>query len=335
MLSNMQDVCTMTILNSLNSKFNTDDLRHIEVAIRKALSAYEIKPKEVALTTYHYTLPEEYKAFMVAKKIAGMSNNTLYIYKLYMEEMLYYFSKPITNISTNDIRIFLYEIQQKRNLSNRSLDARRSALMSFFSWCSCEGFIPKNPMSTIKPIKYEITPVSPLSDLNLEQVRNACKDCREKAVIEFLYSTGCRVGELASLHLTDINFESREVKVVGKGNKHRVCYLSARAVLALKEYIKTKPCDSDMDAIIVTSRAPYARVKESAIQDIVKKVGIRCGIPDLHCHQLRHTMATEALKNGMSITDLQRLLGHTNINTTTIYAKTNLEAVKLSHSKYL
>ena len=168
----------------------------------------------------------------------------------------------------------------------------------------------------------------------MELVRDACKTYREKAIIETLYSTGCRVTELARLKKTDVDFQKGEVYLFGKGNKHRISYLNAKAEVALKKYLFSRT-DND-PALFVSDRNPYHGIQKTTIEQIVKKIGQCSGIGRrVFPHLIRHTTATDALERGMNVTELQKILGHEKLNTTMIYAKVCQENVKYSHRRYV
>lgn len=245
-----------------------------------------------------------------------------------------YINKPITELTTNDIRIYLYNLQKRRNISNHSVDCKRVVIHSFLEWCKNEEYIQKNPCNQIQPIKYEKKPREPLTDIELELVREACKSVREKAIIELFYSTGCRVSEMVNLNKEDIDFKTGEVFLFGKGNKHRISYLNAKSEVYVKKYLHMRK-DNDC-ALFVSERKPYKRLSKTGIERIVRVIGERSDIErPLYPHLIRHTTATDALKRGMNITELQAILGHQKLDTTMIYAKVSQDNVKYSHRKYI
>lgn len=205
---------------------------------------------------------------------------------------------------------------------------------TFLDWCRQEGYIPSNPCDRIRPIKYETKPRTPLTDLELEIVRDACKNYRERALVELLYSTGCRVSELAILKKSDIDFSTKEVQLFGKGSKHRISYINARTEIALKKYWLTRK-DMD-DSVICTVRQPYHGIKKPQIEQIIRQIGERANLGrNLYPHLIRHTTATSALERGMDVTELQKMLGHEKLDTTMIYAKVSQESLRYSHHRYV
>ena len=234
----------------------------------------------------------------------------------------------------NDVKAYLYNFQKTRNVSNRTLDSVRSILSSFFSWASAEGYLEKNIMISVKPIKYRRKQRGSLDDYELEKLRSACETIRDEALVEFLYSTGCRVSELVNVNKEDVNIKDGEVTLIGKGDKERKSYLTAHASLALQEYLKSR--DDDNNALFVSKVKPHNRLKKGAIEKIIGELGVKAGIDKkVYPHLIRHTTATMGLQHGMDVTEIQKMLGHANIETTMIYAEVNQNDVKTSHKKYI
>lgn len=299
--------------------------------LRYQLNEYDVAKKSTELVVYDMGTTEHYKAFFVSKKVEGMSAGSLALYKTYIDLFFDYVKKPVAMISANDVRIFLYQIQKDRNVSDRTLETIRAIINSFFEWSTIEGYIGANPCRVIKPIKHEVKERKPLTNLELEMVRQACKTTREQAIVEVMYSTGCRVTELERLNINDVNFDTKEVALFGKGDKHRTSYISARAEVALKRYLAERT-DGD-EALFVYAVKPNDRLKKAGIECLIKHIGNEAGIDRLHPHLLRHTMATDALSRGMDVAEIQKVLGHSNVDTTMIYAKINDTEVKRKHSK--
>lgn len=305
--------------------------------IRNKLSVYvnefDIAPRETGVVKYTGYLPEFYKMYMVSRKIEGLSMKTLNLYNLYLNDFFFTVNKNAADITANDIRVYLYNIQQARNLSNRTLDSRRTAIHAFFEWAAGEGYIEKNPCRPIKNIKYERIQKEPLTNIELERVRQACKTIREKALVEFLYSTGARVTEACTVKISDIDFVNGEVVVLGKGSKHRKTYLNARSKILLMQYLNSR--DDSSEYLFVGERKPHMQLKKAAVEKILRGIGELAEMDrPLTPHLFRHTLATILLQRGTPITEVQKILGHVNINTTMIYAKVSDNDVRASHMKY-
>ena len=312
----------------------------LQIAVRildTVAEHYDIKPRELSLAPYTGDgLPEIVKIYLVCKRIEGLSEQTL---TTYMRNLRLFFNavmKPMPEITTNDIRIYLYRYQRERGCSDRSLDKYRGYLFSFFSWATDEGYLERNPMKTIPPIKYESKPRQNLTQLELEYLRTACETPREKAIIEFLYSTGCRVAELSAVKKADVDWNAGTVHLFGKGKKHRTSFINAKAEVNLRAYLDTR--DDDSEYLFVTERRPYRPLQTAAVQKIVRKIAARAS-DQIHKnvtpHVLRHTTATMAMQSGMPIIDISKLLGHAKVDTSMIYAHVNTMDVQASHRKHV
>lgn len=313
-----------------------DEIHHILLTLDQVTSRYEVQRKELSLTVYNDGLPELAKNYIVCKKIEGLSDPTLEAYLRTLRIFFQELRKPVEQITANDIRIFLFKYQQQRGCSNRSLDKYRSYLSGFFTWATDEGYLSSNPMRTVPSIKYERKTRQNLTQLELEYLREACDTPRERAIIEFLYSTGCRVSELAIVKQSDIDWNTKSVHLFGKGRKHRTSFINAKAEVALQVYLETR--NDDCEYLFVTERAPIKCLTRNAIEKIVRGVSSRVSeklSKSVTPHVLRHTTATTALQSGMPIEDISKLLGHESIDTTMIYAHTSLESVQASHRKHI
>ena len=318
----------------LDGKISESDMATILQELQVFASNYDIQKKETSLTAYEPQIPECYKAYMVSKKIEGLSKETLKTYDLYLKDFLLYIRKPVREITANDIRIYLFSYQRENGVSNRTMDGRRLVINTFLEWCRTERYIDWNPCSQIHPIKYESKPREPLTGIELELVRDACRTYREKAIIEVFYSTGCRVSEMVNLSKSDVDFVKGEVKLFGKGAKHRISYINARAEVSLKKYLFSRRDENP--ALFVSDRNPHDRLKKTAIEKVVREIGERSGIGRrVFPHLIRHTTATDALERGMNIAEVQKILGHEKMDTTMIYAKVCQENVKHDHKRYI
>ena len=323
------------LLLLINQYLDSDTLRIIDTKIDMVLSNYEIEEPHTQLVPYEYKVPDTIQIYIVTKKISGLSEKSLYLYNIILNDFFQAIQKSNDKVTANDIRIYLYKYQKDHNISNRTLDCRRTIICSYFGWLASEEYISKNPALNITPIKYERKHKKPMSQLDLEKVRNACETNREKAIVEMLYSTGCRVSELEHLNISDVNFETKEVMLFGKGNKHRVSYLNAKAEISLRNYLKERT-DND-EALFVYNKKPYSRLKKSGIELIIKNIVNRTNGVDVHVtpHVFRHTTATHSLNHGMNVVEVSKLLGHESIETTMQYISTSSESIKNNYQKYV
>lgn len=271
--------------------------------------------------------------FLNAKKIEGCSERTLSYYKGTVEKLLWSIDESIRKVTTDDIRGYLADYQCINNCSKTTIDNVRRNISSFFTWLEEEDYIIKSPMRRIHKIKTVKTVKEVISDEEIEKMRDGCRNLRDLAIIDLLYSTGIRIGELVRLNIDDIDFEERECIVFGKGDKERRVYFDAKTKIHLLGYINSR---SDTNpALFVTLDAPYNRLKISGIEIRLRRLGRELGINKVHPHKFRRTMATRAIDKGMPVEQVQKLLGHSQIDTTMHYAIVNQTNVKVSHRKFI
>ena len=271
--------------------------------------------------------------FLAAKKIEGCFKKSLDYYQSTITNMLIKVDKNFKHISTNDLRDYLSNYQNKSNISKVTLDNLRRILSSFFSWLEEENFILKSPVRRIKKIKTAQTIKETYTDEVLETLRDYCHNDRDLAIIDLLASTGMRVGELVRLNREDIDFENRECVVFGKGEKERKVYFDARAKIHIIRYLESRTDDNN--ALFVSLLKPHKRLKISGVEIRLRELGRKLKLPRVHPHKFRRTLATKAIDKGMPIEQVQHLLGHTKIDTTLQYAIVNQNNVKISHRRYL
>ena len=330
------DVAIRAILEALLDKFDSDTLRTIESACYTALSDYEINKIEISTTELSADVSPDlraYQMFFVAKKVEGLSEKSLKLYSYTYKKFFAMIQKPFATITANDIRIY---IASRQGVTPTTVNNERLHLSSLFSWLCNEEYIPKNPMLKIKQIRMARVVRKPYSGKEIEELRDACRNKRDRAIIEILLSTGMRVGELHGVNREDIS--GSEVLVTGKGNKQRICYLNPTAVKRLHDYLEER-MDKDVPLIRAVNqgarRAKDNRVGISGLELIVRELGRRAGVTNVHPHRFRRTAATTALQRGMPIEQVQMMLGHANIQTTLGYAITADDSVKHSHRKYM
>ena len=277
------------------------------------------------------SLQRSVDSFLAAKKIDGLSTKTLKNYR----EMLGAFSasvdKPAARITTDDIRAYIGQLAA-RGLRDSSIQTHINTIRSFFAWLDMEELIKRNPMRRIKSLKIDrMAARRPLEPEEMERLRDSCQTYKERALVEFMASSGCRLSEVIGIRIDQVDWKRRSVKVLGKGHKERVVYFSVRACLMLQEYISRR---KGGQTLFASSRTPYAPMSPRAVEKALQRIGERAGIARrVHPHILRHTFATAALKGGMDLTIIQRLLGHTDPKTTLIYAELQPEAVRYAYER--
>lgn len=246
------------------------------------------------------------RMFLSAKNIEGCSSKTLKYYREILEKFIKDIDKPIQEITTDEIRHYLTNYKEERGCSLTSIDNIRRVFSSFYKWLEDEDYINKSPIRRIHKIKTLTQVKEPFTDEEIEKMREGCKNIRDLVIIELLYSTGIRVGELVNLNIKDINFAERSCIVLGKGNKQREVYFDIRTKLHLEDYLKTR--GDNNPALFVSRNKPHQRLTSATIEFFIRDLGRTLNIEKAHPHKFRRTMATVALDKGMAIEEVQRLL---------------------------
>lgn len=273
------------------------------------------------------------KRYFSSKRAEGCSEKSLNYYKATLIQALNSIGKNAREIITDELRSYLMEYQIQHRSSKVTIDNIRRILSSFFNWLEDEDYIIKSPVRRIHKVKISTTVKETYSDEELEKLRDNCSQIRDLAMIDFLASTGMRVGELVLLNRDDIDFQERECIVFGKGNKERVAYFDARAKLHLQKYLNSRT--DDENALFVSLYEKHTRLTIGGVESRLKQLGKQVGIAKVYPHKFRRTLATTAIDKGMPIEQLQRLLGHKRIDTTLHYAMVKQQNVKMAHRKYI
>lgn len=316
----------VNILNAMAEYLSIPQMKKLQEVLLEQLTEAEPQKEEIS--------NEEYlKLFLDAKKIEGCSERTLQYYRVTIQHFLTNVETPTRKVTTEEIRGYLVDYQKINNCSKVTVDNVRRNLSSFFSWLEEEDYILKSPMRRIHKIKTKTVVKEVISDESMEMMRDSCTELRDLAMIDLLYSTGIRVGELVNLNIANVDFERRECVVYGKGDKERRVYFDAKAKIHLQNYLAARTDNNP--ALFVTLDAPHERLKISGVEIRVRELGRSLGLPKIHPHKFRRTMATRAIDKGMPIEQVQKILGHSQIDTTMQYAIVNQNNVKTSHQKYI
>lgn len=316
----------VAILNEMAEYLSIAQMKKLQEVLVRTLSENQASKAEISNDEY-------LTIFLDAKRIEGCSERTIKYYSDTIARMLTYITTPVRKITTDEIRAYLVDYQRINDCSKVTVDNVRRNMSSFFSWLEEEDYILKSPMRRIHKIKTKTPVKEVISDEGIEKIRDGCDELRDLAMIDLLYSTGIRVGELVNLNIANVNFEQRECIVYGKGDKERRVYFDAKAKLHLQEYIAAR--EDDNPALFVTLDAPHDRLRISGVEIRLRELGRRLELSKIHPHKFRRTMATRAIDKGMPIEQVQKILGHSQIDTTMQYAIVNQNNVKASHQRYI
>lgn len=315
------------IINDMAEVLNASQMQKLQEVLVNRLS-------ENRAPDYLQTSNEEFlDMFLTAKHLEGCSDKTIRYYRCNIQRMLETVDVPVIKISTEMLRKYLVEYQSINNCGKVTIDNVRRSLSTFFFWLEEEDYIIKSPMKRIHKVKTAVVVKETLPDEKVEILRDNCGNLRDRAMIDFLLSTGIRVGELVRLNIEDIDFSERECVVYGKGDKECKAYFDAKTKLHLMNYIESRTDNNK--ALFVSLNRPHDRLTESGVELRLREMGKKLGVEKVHPHKFRRTMATRAIEKGMPIEQVQKILGHEQIDTTLRYAMVNQNNVKLSHRKYM
>ena len=311
------------IENRMQSHLNPEQMGQLHQVLESCLSSTNADENKTDLV----------KLFLAAKRVEGCSEKTVKYYDSTIRNAVEKIEKDVTQITTDDLRLYLDDYQVTSKISKVTVDNIRRILSSFFSWLEDEDYIVKSPVRRIHKVKSCKTVKETYTDEDLELMRDECDGIRDLAIIDILASTGMRVGELVRLNKKDIDFQNRECIVLGKGNKQRKVYFDARTKLHLQKYIDSRTDTNE--ALFVSLQKPHNRLQISGVEIRLRELGTKLNIDKVHPHRFRRTLATAAIDKGMPIEQVQKLLGHQSIDTTLQYSMVSQNNVKESHRKYI
>lgn len=309
---------------------NQEQQQYMVHEITKILNNYEITERCTDLVTMDPENERLRKRYLACLVVDGKAQDTIYQYKRILIRLNDFIGKPYTEMGAYDVRFFI-ACEKDRGLSNRSTENLRTTISAFFQWMTAEDIIPKNPLANVKPIKYKSELRKPFSDVEIDALRSACKTLKERAIVEFLLSSGARVSEVAKMDISDINFKDLSVHIRnGKGNKERITYITQVCAMHLKKYLMAR--SEPGEALFYNKN--HERIRKGGIEYILNELGKRASVMKVHPHRFRRTLASNLAARGMDIQEIQKLLGHSNINTTLAYIYTDDENVQASYKKY-
>ena len=271
--------------------------------------------------------------FLMSKALEGKSSETVKRYRYELNRLLSYVNKGVADILPGDISGYMRMYKKIRQVSNQTLKNVRTVYSSFFTWLRDRDRIRKNPMLLVEDVKVESVIRKPYSDEDREKMFRACTTLRDKAMLEFLYSTAVRVSELARLDRKDIRFGTKDIIVYGKGAKERRVYLNDRTNMYMREYLQSRT--DDEPALFVGVKLQHRRMTKAGIEDVIRRIGRRAGVEKAHPHRFRRTALTNALNRGMPLQEAMLMAGHSKPETTMRYCTVDMEAVQYHHKKYL
>lgn len=306
----LQDFRNKMIIDGVDNKI----IEYTANILSSVIVDYNISKTETALVTYDYSNERLVELYIATIAIEGKRPKTAAQYGRFINKFAGFVNKSLCEVETNDIRNYI--LTRLRQVKKITVENERAYLSAFYTWLTSEKYIAYNPMSKIKPIKFESEVKHPLSKVEIDSLRSACRTVRDRAILEVLLSSGVRVSELCNLNITDIDFNTNEVRVIdGKGGKDRITYIDELAKAHLYKYLETR---TDDDKALFMSRLNQ-RISKESVELLMRNLGRVTGIEKVHPHKCRRTFATTLSRNGTGIEVVQSLMGHTEIGTTQRY----------------
>ena len=320
-----------SMLKNLEKEFGhtltANDMNEVLKTIANELENYNLEQIDISnIDECSYDMLE---AFLFAKELEGRSPNTIKRYKYIINKLLTYCQIPIRSITVYHLRRYLMELKS-RNCADSTIEGTREIFSSFFNWLQKEQLIDNNPCSNLPPIKCIKKEKLPFSSVDIEKLKENCECNRDKAIVCFLLCTGCRISEVTQLNVSDIDFDKKQCKVLGKGNKERIVYIDDITIMMLKRYFKER--QDSLPALFIGKGSE--RLTPGGIRFMLKKLAQRANIEYVHPHRFRRTLATNLIYHGMPIQEVAKILGHDKLDTTMKYVFLDNNNLKFSYNKF-
>lgn len=320
--------------------YRNDFLREVKLAVMDC-DQHDIIVSKISVILEKYELSERVtdivlctdentdilKQYIGSLIVSGKSKKTIEHYTRELKKFMYSSGGNLKDKQPYDIKNYLAQ-KKLSGISNRTLDNVRSVISAFYSWLENEEYIEKSPCRGIKPIKYKKELKTAFSDVEIDKLRNNCKKKNQRAIIEFLLASGVRISEFCAIDVEDVDFQNNRVRVrEGKGGKERYTYINDIA----KEHLMTYLGNRQTGPLFITQLND--RYTAGGVRYILNALEEKSGVGNVHPHRFRRTFATTLAKRGMSVQDIQKLMGHSNINTTMVYVATSDAATRNAYER--
>lgn len=324
------------VINEMTPHLSQEQLEHLSNVLFVNFHGKELTEECTELADTGVDGDEaKIRMFVASKRAVNRQTNTLKQYTREIYQMLDFLGKRIEDVTGMDLRYYYGVMRERRGIKMSTMQTRLHYLSSFWDFLITEELVHSNPVKKVGVLKLEKTIKKPFSAAEMEALRSGCENLRDRALVEFLYSTGVRVSELVHLNVGDIEMGKQELIVYGKGSKERRTYLTDSAKFYLKRYLQSRPQHGiEGQPLFITLDAPHNRLTVPGVQNMLRTLGRKAGVENVHPHRFRRTIATDLLNRGMPIEQVKEFLGHEKLDTTMIYCTVKEENVHASHRKY-
>lgn len=279
------------------------------------------------------------KKFIMSKKIQGCTDRTIGCYKSVIKSAIPKFRKPLKEIEVDDIRWYAASREFNDEVTRVTVSNELRTLSSLFTFLVNEGYIQNgNPIMKMGVYKVQKYKKTAFTEIEIEKMRDALVIPKDKCIFEILISTGCRVSELCQIKKKEI--KGNEIIVHGKGQKDRTVVINAKAQVALKKYLESQCPKAQASPWLFPKKEyshtclPAEHIDKGSVEGMIRKLGKSLDI-EAHPHKFRRTCATLALRRGMDLINVSRMLGHEQLTTTQIYLDLDDESFKQQHKKFI
>lgn len=331
----------LQVLRIMSQDLSEEQLNRLKNSMSAVMWDYSVNEIETTeIKEYEGDKSEELMQYFAVSKLAcNTSKDTITQYLMAVEQLCSFTHKRVDEIAKEDVRYFLVIYAKNNNVKPSTMESKRRYLSSFFNFLYLNKKIKDNPMANIEPVRCKKALKKPLSEEELTKIKLSCDNIRDLALIVFMLETGIRVSECANLSISDLDFDRKECKILGKGNKERIVYFTGKSSVLLKKYFDSR---ADINSnllcccnvpLFTISRQPYSRLNKFAIESVLKKIGKQSGVTRLHPHLLRATFATELANKDMPLDMIAKLLGHSNMSTLRHYVLRDYNDINYSYRK--
>ena len=324
-----------SVLSDMDPLLTSRQLTELNNVLQKVLENYSISADGVLYDDidYHELNDRLLTQFLEDKRLAGLSEKTLEQYERSIIRFLNHVDKGLDSVTTDDFRDFFEFLVEECGDGKATVDNYRRYFNSFYVYLVNNGLVYRNPLLKINKIKSTRKVKHAFTNRELIYMRENIQTLRDKAIFELLLSSGMRIGELGELNIKDLDMNNCSVIVHGKGDKEREAYFNELAKVSIERYLESRTDNNP--ALFVSYNRPYNRFGGSGIGRMLRNIGERAGVEKVHAHRFRRHFATTLLKKGVHIEQIQKLLGHEEIDTTQLYVVSDEDEIKYNHKRYV
>lgn len=312
------------IENKLMTEVTADTMNRMLRIVADVLEGFDVR--EIS--------PEEEQddlldCYLNAMRVQGRSEKTLHRYKYIIEKMMKEVGVSTRRITVYHLRNYLAAMKAAGR-QDSTMEGERQIFSAYFNWLQRESLIDKNPTANLGAIKCPKKQKKIFTDIDMEKLKQGCKSKRDRAIIAFLASTGCRVSELTGLDRDMVDLDGLECVVHGKGNKERRVYLDGVTGMLIRAYLAER---QDFNPALFVNRY-HDRLKADGVREMLTRLEKETGVEHVHPHKFRRTLATNMARKGMPVQEIARILGHDKIDTTMQYVILDDGDIKYRYRKF-